>query len=405
MSETPLPDHAQLPLQGVRIIAVEQYGAGPYASMLLADLGAQVIKIENPHQGGDVGRSVPPFTADQDSLYFQSWNRNKQSLTLDLKHPRASEVFHPLVRSADAVVNNLRGDVPAKLGLDYAALGAIKPAVVCASLSAFGRTGSRATQPGYDYLMQGYAGWMSICGEPDGPPQKTGLSLVDLGGGALTALGVTAAILRARATGQGCDVDVNLFHASLAQMTYLAVWHLNAGYQPQRMADSAHPSQVPSQILPTRDGWMVVMCAKEKFYKSLVRIMGAPQLADDPRFGDFERRLANRAELIPILKDLSRQKTTAQWMDLFAGEVPCAPVNTIEQAFEDALVSEQQMVTGVPHPHYGTVRQVTSPIRISDAPATYERAPMLGEHTDAILQQDLSMTKEGVDTLRDAGVI
>lgn len=405
MNETPSSDTQNLPLAGVCVIAVEQYGAGPYGSMLLADLGAEVIKIENPDTGGDVGRTVPPYLAENDSLYFQSWNRNKKSLALNLQHTRAKEVLHPLVQRADAVVNNLRGDVPAKLGLDYATLRDVNPAIVCGSLSAFGRTGSRASEPGYDYLMQGYAGWMSITGEPDGPPQKSGLSLVDLGGGAMMALGVVSAVLRARETGRGCDVDVNLFHTALAQMTYLAVWHLNRDYQPTRMADSAHPSQVPSQVLPTRDGWMVVMCAKEKFYRNLVHLMGRPDLADDPRFCNFKARLENREQLITVLKTLTREKTTAQWIDLLNGQVPCAPVNTVEQAFKDALVKEQQLVASTPHADFGEVRQVTSPIRINDAPAAPQPAPGLGEHTSQVLQEELGLSKMQVEALRGEGVI
>ena len=197
------------PLQGVRVLAVEQFGAGPWATMALADLGAEIIKVENPLTGGDVARYVTPYTGDQDSVYFQSFNRNKKSITLNLQHPRVNEILHPLARASVAVFNNLRGDLPAKLGLDYPALKDLKPSLVCCSLSAFGRHTQRAAEPGYDYLMQGYAGWMSITGEPGGSPQKSGLSLVDLNGGICAALGAVSAILRARATGVGGDVDVS----------------------------------------------------------------------------------------------------------------------------------------------------------------------------------------------------
>ena len=247
-------------------------------------MGAEIIKVENPDTGGDVARYVPPYTGDQDSIYFQSFNRSKKSITLNLKHPDAKGVLHRLAAAADAVFNNLRGDLPAKLGLDYDSLGAANPAIVCCSLSAFGRQGPRAAEPGYDYIMQAYAGWMSITGEPDSPPQKAGLSMVDYSGGLMAALGMVSAILGARQSGRGCDVDVSLFDNAIAHLAYLGAWHLSAGYQPQRWPDSSHPSQVPSQVLPTADGWLVVMCAKEKFYSNLVTIMGAPELADDPRF-------------------------------------------------------------------------------------------------------------------------
>ena len=185
MTEVQSNTGARPPLEGVRILSVEQFGAGPWGTMMLADLGAEILKIENPETGGDVARYVPPYTVENDSVYFQSFNRNKKSLTLNLQHPDTTEVFHRLVSISDGVFNNLRGDLPVKLGLDYAALGKVKPSIVCCSLSAFGRNGSRAAEPGYDYLMQGYAGWMSITGEPDSPPQKTGLSLVDLSAGVM----------------------------------------------------------------------------------------------------------------------------------------------------------------------------------------------------------------------------
>ena len=394
-----------LPLEGVRIIGVTQYGAGPWATMILADLGAEIIKIENPKTGGDVARYVPPYTAEQDSVYFQSLNRNTKSITLNLQHADAAPLLHGLVTTSDAVLNNLRGDLPAKLGLDYPALGPVKRAIVCCSLSAFGRTGRRAAEPGYDYLMQGYAGWMSLAGEPDGPPQKTGLSMVDFSAGELAALGCVSAILRARTTGIGCDVDVNLFDTALFSLSYPAAWHLTRGYQPQRMADSSHPSQVPSQVLPTKDGHMVVMCAKEKFYRNLVRILGDPELADDPRFNSFAARLENRAELVPILKDLSRQQTTAHWLDRLKGQVPCAPVNTVAQAFADPQVDEDDMIIETDHPAFGTVRQVASPIKLSDATKAHHRAPALGEHTDEVLTEHLHLTSAQIEELRTNGVI
>ncbi len=393
------------PLDGVRIISIEQFGAGPWATMMLADLGAEVIKIENPGTQGDVARYVPPYTVEQDSVYFQSFNRNKKSMTLNLQHPRVREVLHPLVELSDGVFNNLRGDLPAKLGLDYAALAGVKPSIVCCSLSAFGRTGARAGEPGYDYLMQGYAGWMSLTGEPGTPPQKTGLSLVDLSGGVMASLGLMSAVLRARETGLGCDVDVNLFDTALSQLGYVGAWHLTKGYQPQRMADSSHPSQIPSQVLPTKDGWLVVMCAKEKFYQNLVRILGAPELADDPRFRSFADRLENREALAPILKELSRQRPTAEWLDLLKGEVPCAPVNTVEEAFQDPQVAEDEMILELPHPEFGMARTVASPIKISDASVEHHRGPKLGEHTEEVLGGYLEMSAEEIEGLRREGVV
>ena len=391
-------------LAGLRVLDLAEL-EGHYVGRLLADMGAEIIKIENPATQGDVARYVPPYTGNQDSIYFQSFNRNKKSITLNLQHQDVDEILHPLVRMSQAVFNNLRGDLPARLGLDYAALGQVDPAVVCCSLSAFGRAGKRASEPGYDYLMQGYAGWMSITGEPGGPPTKAGLSLVDLSGGVMAALGLVSSILRARETGLGCDVDVNLFDTALSQLGYVGAWHLTRGYQPQRMADSSHPSQIPSQILPTKDGWMVVMCAKEKFYQNLVRILGAPELAEDDRFRTFADRLANREALAPLLKALSRKRPTAQWLNLFKGEVPCGPVNTVEEAFADPQVAEDEMILELDHPEFGVVRVVASPIKISDAPVDPVRGPKLGEHTEQILGEYLNLSEHRIARLRENGVI
>lgn len=396
---------AHPPLTGVRIVAIEQFGAGPWATMALADMGAEIIKLENPLTGGDVARYVTPYTVEQDSLYFQSFNRNKKSITLNLQHPKAAQILHPLAAASDAVFNNLRGDLPQRLGLDYPALKHLKEGLVCCSLSAFGRQTPRAAEPGYDYLMQGYAGWMSITGEPGGPPQKSGLSLVDLNGGICAALGLVSAILRARETGVGCDVDVNLFDTALSQLGYIGAWHLTRGYEPTRTPDSSHPSQIPSQVLPTQDGWLVVMCAKEKFYRNLVRIIGAPELAEDPRFDSFEHRLAHRDELVIQLKALTQQKPTAEWLELLKGQVPCAPVNSVEEAFADPQVIEDKMIIDLPHPEFGTVRTVAGPIRISDSDVEHRRGPKLGEHTDEILQELLGLTPETIAGYREDGLL
>ena len=397
--------HVRPPLEGVRILAFEQFGAGPWATMQLADMGAEIVKIEDPESGGDVARYVPPYTSDRDSLYFQSFNRNKKSVTLDLRRPGSKDVLHRLVRASDAVFNNIRGDLPSKLGLDYDALSPVKSSIVCCSLSAFNRRGSRAHEPGYDYIMQAYAGWMSLTGEPGTPPQKAGLSMVDYSAGVLAALGMVSAILSARETGRGCDVDVNLFESALAHLAYLGTWHLTAGYEPRRWPDSSHPSQVPSQVLPTSDGWIVVMCAKEKFYRSLVRIMGAPELADDPRFGTFEARMENREALSTALKELSRTRATAEWLEALRGEVPCAPVNTVAQAVLDDQVTEGKMVLETQHPQLGAVRQLASPIRIAGATPPRRIGPALGEHTDQVLRDYAGATDDEITAWRGDGVV
>ena len=373
--------------------------------MFLADLGAEIIKIENPETGGDVARYVPPYTGTQDSVYFQSFNRNKKSITLNLQHPESKAILHKLVAFSDAVFNNLRGDLPSKLGLDYESLKAVKPAIVCCSLSAFGRHGARAAEPGYDYTMQAYAGWMSITGEPDTPPQKSGLSLVDYSGGVMSVLGMVSAILGARTSGRGSDVDVSLFDNAISHLSYVGAWHLTKGYEPQRWPDSSHPSQVPSQVLPSKDGWLVVMCAKEKFYQNLVTIMGSPELAADPRFNSFAGRLENRAVLGPILKELSRKKTTAEWLELLKGKVPCAPVNSVEEALRDPQVVEDELVLEMEHPELGTIREIASPIKVSGVKISHRLAPRLGEHTDEVLREYASASDNDIASWRECGVL
>ena len=405
MSDPSVAGITNAPLESVRVIAFEQYGAGPWGTMHLADLGAEIIKVEDPESGGDVARYVPPYTGHQDSVYFQSFNRNKKSLTLNLRRPAATAVLHRLLASSDAVFNNLRGDLPAKLGLDYASLGRVKPSVVCCSLSAFGRRGNRASEPGYDYVMQAYAGWMSLTGEPDAPPQRAGLSLVDYTAGIMAVLGMVSAILRARETGLGCDVDVSLYDNALAHLSYIGAWHLSRGYEPRRWPDSSHPSQVPSQVLPTKDGWMAVMCAKEVFFQQLVEIMGAPHLAEDPRFNTFADRLDNRGALAPLLKDLSRKRTTAEWLKLFRGRVPCGPVNTVEQALADPKVAEDEMVLEMAHPDLGTIHQLASPIKVDHKSQDHRLAPKLGEHTDEVLREYAGASDDEIRAWKRDGVV
>ena len=269
-----------LPLSGVRVIAVEQYGAGPFGSMLLGDLGAEVIKIENPAEGGDIGRAVGPYYfGPGDSHFFQAFNRNKRSLTLNLKHPEARGVFHELVRSADATLDNLRGDQPERLGVTYDALKDVNPKIVCAHLSAYGREGPRKAWPGYDYLMQAEAGYLPLTGEPDGPPSRFGLSIVDQMTGLYAAFALVSGVVSARATGTGRDIDVSLFDAALQNLTYLAVWYLNAGINQQRAPRSSHPSLTPSQLYKTKDGFIFIMCNKEKFWPVLCDSHRAPGMA------------------------------------------------------------------------------------------------------------------------------
>jgi succinate--hydroxymethylglutarate CoA-transferase len=393
-----------LPLAGIRIIAVEQYGAGPFGSMQLADLGAEVIKIENHTDGGDMARRVGPFFVEGESQFFQSLNRNKKSITLNLKAARGREVLHRLVATADATLDNLRGDLPVKLGLTYDALKEANPRIVCSHLSAYGREGSRAGWPGYDYLMQAEAGYLSLTGEPGGPPARCGLSIVDFMTGVYSAFALTSALLGARSTGKGRDIDVNLFDCALQNLSYLATWFLNEGHNQGREPRSAHPSITPSQLFKTADGYIFVMCNKEKFWPVLCELIGSPDLRDDPDFSSFEARLRNRERLTKIIDDQLAAKNTREWLDIFAGRVPAAPINDIEAVLQSSMLAEGDRIWTLEHPSRTDFRVLGAPFRLGDEALPREAAPALGQHTDEILSA-CGYGPGELALLRDEGVI
>ena len=392
------------PLADVRIIAVEQYGAGPWATLQLADLGAEVIKIEDPASRGDVGRYVPPFQEDEDSLFFETFNRNKKSISLDLRISEGRQALEDLVRNAEAVYSNLRGDQPAKLRLTYEDLKAVNPRIVCVSLSGFGMTGPRATEPGYDYIMQAMAGWMSLTGSPDGPPTKSGLSLVDLAGGYVSALALLAGLHRARRDGVGGDADISLFETALHELMYVATWTATGRWSPRRMPDSAHPSIVPFQAFETADGWIIVACAKQKFWERLCGLIDRADLLADERFADFAARDRNREVLVPMLADALRQRTTADWTQtLTAAGVPNGPIYQVAEALEDPQAVARGDVVAIDHPRFGRVRQVATPFRLTGPPPQLRRAPFRGEHTEEILRTVCGYAEDRIAVLRAAG--
>lgn len=392
------------PLEDVRVIAVEQYGAGPFGSVHLADLGAEIIKIEDPGVGGDVGRYVPPYTDGEDSLFFETFNRNKKSVSLDLASPAGREVFCDLVRSADAVYSNLRGDVPGVLGLTYASLAEVNPRIVCCSLTGFGMTGPRATQPGYDYILQGLAGWMSLTGEPEGPPTKSGLSLVDYSGGFVAALALLAGVHAARRDGVGMDCDLSLYDTAISLLTYPAMWHLNAGFEPVRTHHSAHPSLIPFQAFEAKDGWLIVGCAKEKFWQRLVRVIERPELGLDPRFASFQARQDNAADVLAVLEEVFLQRTVAEWLEpLYAASIPCGPINDVGQALQEEQTLARGMVVETEHPRWGRLRQVASPVKVGDQPVAYRRAPLRNEDFDEVITDILGYSDERLAALTASG--
>ena len=398
-----------LPLADLRVLAVEQFGAGPWGTLQLADLGAEIVKLEDPASAGDVGRYVPPFQEGEDSLFFETFNRGKQSISLDLRHPAAQEVLHDLVRVCDAVYSNLRGDQPRKLGLTYEQLRDVNPRIVCCSLSGFGMTGPRAREGGYDYMMQGLAGWQSLTGEPGGPPTKIGLSLVDVSGGYASAIALLAGVWRARRDGVGCDCDVSLFETALHELMYIGPWAATHGFVPPRRRNSAHPTIVPFQNFEASDGWFVVGAAKQVFWERLCKVIGRPDLLADERFATMAGRNEHRDELLPKLDEAFRAQTVDDWVEaLVAAGVPASRINSVEEALVDPQAEARGAVVEHDHPSLGRVRSIRTPLRLSEGETSLERpaqrGPTRGEHTEAVLVGLCGYTAERVRELEEAGV-
>lgn len=392
-------------LQGLRVLTFESFGAGPYGSMYLADLGAEVIKIENPHTGGDPSRGMgPTYLGENDSVYFQTFNMNKRSLTLDLKTDQGREVLHRLVKTADATMDNLRGDLAQALGIHYEALRSINPKIVCAHISAFGRDNPRAKRPGYDFLMQAEAGFFSMTGEPGSPPARFGLSMVDFMTGTTCALGLVSALLNVQRGGGGCDVDISLYELALHQTSYPASWYLNGGIVTERLPRSSHPSTAPNQLYRTEDGWIFVMCMKDKFWEAFLRIVGETSLADDPRFATMAARVDNRDALTVALDEILQAKTTDEWVQMLKDALPVAPVYTLPEALDNPFAEEIGMVRSVPHAERDDMRMLANPLRVNGRRPSSQPCASLGSDTDALLAE-VGYGDEQIAELRQAGVV
>ena len=392
------------PLKGLTVVAVEQYGAAPFGTMYLADLGADVIKIENHGTGGEMGRHVLPYAGDGDSLFYQTFSCNKRCLALDLKKPRGREILERLALRADALINNLRGDLPATLGLDRASLSAVNARLVCVHLSAYGRDNERAAWPGLDYVMQAEAGYLSMTGEPDSVPTRFGLSIVDFMGGLTAALALVSGVMRARATGCGMDIDTPLYDVAMNNLSYPATWHLNEGFEPRRVARSGHPSLVPSELYRTADGWLFVMANKANFWPALCRAMERPEWIDDPLMRDFAARYENRDEVVRRLEAVFLTRTTGAWLERLAGVLPCAPVNDVAGALASGFARRRAIVQEVPHPQRGTMRMVRQPITVDGAVMPRSAARALGADTAAILAELGYDTRE-IEALEADGTV
>lgn len=403
-------------LSHIRVLDLSRVLAGPWAGQILADLGAEVIKIERPGTGDDTRHWGPPFLKDaqgentSEAAYYLSANRNKQSVTVDFTQPEGQRLVRELAAKADVVLENFKVGGLAAYGLDYASLKALNPRLVYCSITGFGQNGPYAKRAGYDFMIQGLGGLMSLTGRPEGEegagPVKVGVALTDILTGLYSTVAVLAALNHRDQTGIGQHIDMALLDVQVACLANQAMNYLTTGVPPRRLGN-AHPNIVPYQDFPTADGDIILTVGNDSQFRKFCEVAGFREWADDPRFSTNQARVAHRAELIPLIRQATVFKTTAQWVALLeeAG-VPCGPINDLAQVFADPQVQARGLRVELSHPLAGTVPQVASPIRLSETPVQYRNAPpLLGEHTERVLGEMLGLSPERIAALREAGVV
>jgi formyl-CoA transferase/CoA:oxalate CoA-transferase len=394
----------RMSLEGVRIIDLSQMLAGPYSTLIMADLGAEVIKVEPPEKGDRI-RQMGPHWVDGESAYFISVNRNKKSLTLNLKDPKGREIFYKLVKKSDVVFDNFRPGTREKLGIDHETLQKHNPGIISCSISAYGKTGPYRHQPAFDLNLQAISGAMGITGEEDGAPVRMGIPMGDLGGAMLASYAIAAALYRREKTGKGENIDIGLMDAMVSLLTYVAEYYFVGDIVPGRMG-SGHMSVVPYRAYKTKDIWIVIAVFTEKFWHLLCDVIGRPDLAKDPRFEDNNKRSENRAELNPILEEIFLTKNGDEWIDLLMkAEIPCAPINMLDRLFRDPQVIDREMAVDIPHPKKGTIKMLGNPVKIDGRKDVFKMSPKLGEHNHEIIVDELGLSEEEFEDLRKSGVI
>ena len=393
------------PLEDIRVLELGQVIAAPFAGMILGDLGAEVIKVESP-EGGDSARRTPPHFLAGDSVYFLSFNRNKKSLTLDLKQPRGRELFLELAAKSDVVLDNNRPGVMEKLGIDYPHLQRVNPLIVACSITGYGVESPFRSLPAFDLMIQARGGGMSLTGEPGGPPMRMGISIVDHAAAMLAVNGILAAIHSREQTGEGQRIDVPLLNAMVSLLTYNAGYYLHSGHVPEP-AGSSHASFVPYAAFPTRTGGIVLDAHLPKFWESLCRVIRREDLITDSRFRDNEARLKHREETMTLLQEIFLTRSAEEWLEeLEAQGVPCAPINTLDRVFSDPAVLNQRMLIELTHSSGERVRLPGNPIKMSGTPSEeFSSPPRLGQHTDEILGSILGLTPEDISSLREENII
>ncbi|PIA66601.1 CoA transferase [Ectopseudomonas toyotomiensis] len=403
-------------LSHIRVLDLSRVLAGPWAGQIFGDLGAEVIKVERPGSGDDTRHWGPPYIKDakgndsREAAYFQSANRNKQSLTLDFTQPEGQRLVRELVAQCDVLLENFKVGGLAAYGLDYESLKAINPRLIYCSITGFGQSGPYAKRAGYDFMIQGLGGLMSLTGREEGEegagPMKVGVALTDILTGLYATVGVLAALNQREQSGLGQHIDVALLDVQVACLANQAMNYLATGVSPKRLGN-AHPNIVPYQDFPSADGNFILAVGNDGQFRKFCEVAGIANLADDPRFVTNKARVAHRAELIPLLRQATVFKTTAQWIELLekAG-VPCGPINDLQQVFADPQVQARGLRLDLPNALGSSTPQVASPLRLSATPVAYRSAPpLLGQHTDALLQKLLGMSETQIAELREAGVI
>ena len=403
-------------LAHIKVLDLTRILAGPWATQNLADMGAEVIKVERPRVGDDTRAWGPPFLKDAqgretaDSSYFLSANRGKKSITVDLAAPEGQQIIRELAREADVVVENYKVGTLARYGLGYDDLRALNPRLVYCSITGFGQDGPYAARAGYDFMIQGLGGLMSLTGRSDAEegagPVKVGVALTDILTGLYATVGVLAALAHRERTGEGQHVDTALLDVQVACLGNQALNYLTTGVAPKRMGN-AHPNIVPYQDFPTADGDIILTVGNDGQFRKFCEVAGRAEWADDPRFASNRARVAHRTELIPLIRQVTVFRTTAEWVSaLEQAGVPCGPINDLAQVFADPQVQHRGLNVDMPHPLAGRVPQVASPLRLSASPVAYRNPPpLLGEHSEALLQRLLGMNDEQIAGLRAAGVI
>lgn len=403
------------PLDGIRVLDLSRVLAGPWAGQMLADMGAEVIKVERPGVGDDTRGWGPPYLQDTEghdteAAYYLSCNRGKQSITIDFRKPEGQDLIRELAARSDVLLENYKVGGLAQYGLDYESLKAINPGLVYCSITGFGQTGPYSQRAGYDFLIQGLGGLMSVTGKPDseqgGEPLKVGVAIVDVFTGLHAATAVLGALFHKQRTGEGQYIDLALLDVQVATLANIALNYLTTGQSPQRLGN-AHPSIVPYEAFATADGHVVLAVGNDDQFSRFCRVAGRPELAADPRFQTNAGRVQQRELLLPLVRDLMQTRSSAEWLTMLeAAGVPCGPINNLEQVFADPQVIARGLRLDLPHPQAGTTPGVRNPINYSATPLEYTQAPpLLGEHTDDILQELLGLNAAAIAQLRSKDVI